>query len=94
MYLISIGAGILVGIIYALINVRSPAPPAIALVGLLGMLIGEQLVPIAKRALQGEPLSSAWFAGECIPRITGIQPQSKTTSAPGKSEGSTLGDKS
>lgn len=35
MYLMSIGAGVLVGIIYALIQVRSPAPPAIALLGLL-----------------------------------------------------------
>lgn len=42
--LVSFGAGILVGIIYALLQVRSPAPPAIALLGLLGMLIGEQVV--------------------------------------------------
>ena len=41
-YLLSLGAGLLVGILYALIKVRSPAPPAIALLGLLGMLIGEQ----------------------------------------------------
>ncbi len=41
-YLISLGAGILAGVLYGLINVRSPAPPAIALVGLLGMLVGEQ----------------------------------------------------
>ena len=26
-YLISLGAGLLVGVIYSLINVRSPAPP-------------------------------------------------------------------
>ena len=72
MYLISIAAGMLVGVIYALINVRSPAPPAIALLGLLGMLMGEQMVPIAKRVIAGEPLSSAWFAKECVPRITGV----------------------
>ena len=74
MYLISIGAGVLVGVIYALINVRSPAPPAIALLGLLGMLIGEQMVPIAKRMIEGQPLSTAWFAKECAPRITGLPP--------------------
>jgi XapX domain-containing protein len=45
LYLISLGVGILVGIIYALLQVRSPAPPVIALMGLLGMLIGEQIVP-------------------------------------------------
>jgi XapX domain-containing protein len=75
MYLMSIGAGILVGIIYGLINVRSPAPPAIALLGLLGMLIGEQVVPIAKRVANGTPLTSAWFASECVPKITGLAPQ-------------------
>ncbi|NHZ91590.1 DUF1427 family protein [Massilia sp. CCM 8733] len=73
MYLMSIGAGVLVGIIYALINVRSPAPPAIALLGLLGMLIGEQMVPIAKRVIAGEPLSITWFKSECAPKITGLQ---------------------
>ena len=48
-YLLSLGAGLLVGIIYSLLNVRSPAPPVIALVGLLGILIGEQALPVAKR---------------------------------------------
>lgn len=52
-YLLSLGAGLLVGIIYALINVRSPAPPVIALVGLLGILVGEQLPPLAKRLFGG-----------------------------------------
>lgn len=42
--IISLGAGVLVGLLYALLNVRSPAPPAIALVGLLGMLLGGALM--------------------------------------------------
>jgi len=42
--LVSFAAGVLIGVMYALLKVRSPAPPAIALVGLLGMLMGEQLV--------------------------------------------------
>ncbi|WP_312686359.1 DUF1427 family protein [Kosakonia sp.] len=42
--LISLAAGVLIGVVYALLKVRSPAPPAIALVGLLGMVLGEQLV--------------------------------------------------
>jgi XapX domain-containing protein len=41
--LTSLGAGVLVGLFYALLNVRSPAPPAIALVGLLGMILGGEL---------------------------------------------------
>src|SRR5215472_10182521 len=53
LYLISLGAGLLVGIIYSLINVRSPAPPLVALVGLLGMLAGEQIIPVGKRLLSG-----------------------------------------
>jgi XapX domain-containing protein len=74
-YLISLSAGILVGVIYGLINVRSPAPPVVALVGLLGILIGEQLVPLAKRAIQGEPVSVSWLRQDCVPRITGVAPE-------------------
>ncbi|MEI4488325.1 XapX domain-containing protein [Frigidibacter sp. MR17.14] len=45
-YLVSLGAGLLVGVIYSLLHVRSPAPPVVALVGLLGILVGEQALPI------------------------------------------------
>jgi XapX domain-containing protein len=37
----SLIAGLVVGIGYGLCGIRSPAPPAIALLGLLGMLAGE-----------------------------------------------------
>ena len=47
-YLISLAVGILVGVLYGLLGVRSPAPPTVALIGLLGMLIGEQAVPAIK----------------------------------------------
>ncbi|HWZ11994.1 MAG TPA: DUF1427 family protein [Acidobacteriaceae bacterium] len=30
-YVLSIGAGLLVGVVYSLLNVRSPAPPVVAL---------------------------------------------------------------
>ena len=43
-YLLSLVAGIGVGVAYGLISVRSPAPPIIALLGLLGMLAGEAAV--------------------------------------------------
>lgn len=76
-YLISLAAGLLVGIIYAVINVRSPAPPAIALIGLLGMLIGEQVPSIVKRLISQQPVSVSWFARECVPKITGIDPLQK-----------------
>jgi XapX domain-containing protein len=43
-FAISLGIGVLVGIAYGLLKVRSPAPPPVALVGLLGMLLGQQLI--------------------------------------------------
>lgn len=73
-YLVSLAAGLLVGGIYALLQVRSPAPPAIALVGLFGMLVGEQAVPIAKRLIAGEPVTVSWFRAECATRISGLLP--------------------
>ena len=81
MYLVSIAVGVLVGILYALLHVRSPAPPAVALLGLLGMLVGEQIVPIAKRLIDGQPLSQAWFVSECAPHITGVQPKPPVAAA-------------
>ena len=56
-YLVSLAAGVLVGVIYGLLGVRSPAPPVVALVGLAGILIGEQLVPLAKQLIAKEPIS-------------------------------------
>ena len=60
-YLLSLGAGLLVGIVYSLLNVRSPAPPVIALVGLLGILVGEQLIPLAKSLCAREPAALSWI---------------------------------
>jgi XapX domain-containing protein len=34
--------GLGVGVLYGLIRVKSPAPPIVALLGLLGMVLGEQ----------------------------------------------------
>ncbi|HEX7874310.1 MAG TPA: DUF1427 family protein [Sphingobium sp.] len=48
-YLLSLGAGLLAGFVYSLIGVRSPAPPVIALIGLAGILLGEQALPLARR---------------------------------------------
>lgn len=47
-YLASVILGVAVGIVYGLVRVRSPAPPAIALLGLLGMLVGEQAVTLVR----------------------------------------------
>jgi XapX domain-containing protein len=40
-YFFSFCIGICVGLIYAALRVKSPAPRFVALVGLLGMLLGE-----------------------------------------------------
>lgn len=43
-FLLSLAAGSVIGVLYGLLKVRSPAPPVIALVGLLGMLLGGALI--------------------------------------------------
>jgi XapX domain-containing protein len=43
-FVTSLAVGFGVGGLYALIGVRSPAPPAVALVGLLGMVLGEFVI--------------------------------------------------
>ena len=90
-YLLSLGAGLLVGVIYSLLDVRSPAPPVVALVGLLGILVGEQIIPVAKHMLDGSHLASAWRQAQCTPHIFGLLPggheqatQPKINSEPGE----------
>lgn len=50
-YLLSALTGVLVGALYGLVQVRSPAPPIVALLGLLGILVGESGV----QWLRGHP---------------------------------------
>lgn len=78
LYVISLAVGLLVGIIYAVLQVRSPAPPAIALIGLLGMLIGEQIVPSIKRLMEGEKITVSWLRSECVPKISGVEAKPKS----------------
>src|SRR5277367_6745109 len=73
-YLLSLGAGLLVGIVYSLLNVRSPAPPVVALVGLLGILVGEQIIPVAKHMMVGSHLAAAWSESHAMPHIFGLLP--------------------
>ena len=74
MYFLSLCAGLLVGVIYSLLNVRSPAPPLVALVGLLGILGGEQLIPVGKQLLAGSSLGRAWVASGCTQHLFGVLP--------------------
>ncbi|SOE95712.1 XapX domain-containing protein [Burkholderia sp. D7] len=47
-YIISLGVGFGVGLLYWFLKVQSPAPPLIALAGLLGMVLGEHAIPVVK----------------------------------------------
>jgi XapX domain-containing protein len=73
LYLLSLGAGLLVGLVYSLLNVRSPAPPVVALVGLLGILVGEQLIPFAKTLINKEPAALSWI-NQIKPHMFGHMP--------------------
>ena len=44
--------GFAVGLFYAGVRVKSPAPPLVALVGLLGMVLGEQAWPWIRHYVQ------------------------------------------
>jgi XapX domain-containing protein len=74
LYLMSLGAGVLMGVIYSLLEVRSPAPPVVALVGLLGMLAGEQIVPVGKQLLAGAELHLAWRHSKSSSHLFGMLP--------------------
>lgn len=55
-YLLSLGVGLLAGALYGLLQVRSPAPPVVALLGLLGILLGESAVPMVRSWLAPPPI--------------------------------------
>jgi XapX domain-containing protein len=80
-YTYSLAAGVLVGVIYSLLNVRSPAPPLVALIGLAGILVGEQVIPVAKQMLSGERFEAAWRLEKCAPHIFGMLPGRQTEAA-------------
>jgi XapX domain-containing protein len=83
MYIFSLLAGLLAGLIYSLIQVRSPAPPLVALVGLLGILAGEQIIPVGKQMLSGSGFHTAWQEQKCNQHMFG--------SLPGRNAGGTRG---
>jgi XapX domain-containing protein len=57
-YLVSFLMGLAVGAAYGLVQVRSPAPPMIALIGLFEMVLGQQAVDMAKRHFAPPALTS------------------------------------
>ena len=73
-YLLSLGAGLLVGVVYSLLQVRSPAPPLVALIGLLGILVGEQIVPVGKQLLNGTAFVAACDKEMAVSHVFGQLP--------------------
>jgi XapX domain-containing protein len=62
---ISFVVGLLVGVAYGLIRVKSLAPPIVALIGLLGMVLGEQAgVWLLARKVQSANVSTAHIVSE------------------------------
>jgi XapX domain-containing protein len=53
--LVSLAVGLVVGALYGVLNVRSPSPPVVALVGLLGTLMGEQIPPLVRHISTVQP---------------------------------------
>ncbi|WP_295993937.1 DUF1427 family protein [Rugamonas sp.] len=82
-YLVSLAAGLLVGLIYGVLGVRSPAPPVIALVGLLGILLGEQLPPLVRQLWQHEGTAVTWLREQVQPHCFGQLPGARDP-APGQ----------
>ncbi len=78
-YVLSLALGLLVGVIYALFQVRSPAPPVIALVGLLGILLGEQIPPLLKSLVRPQAAATSWLHHQVKPHMFGELPQCTPT---------------
>ena len=70
--------GLGVGVMYGLIRVKSPAPPIVALLGLLGMVLGEQFGTwIQTKKLDVSRAASVCLVGERYDRQFYIPPSRK-----------------
>jgi XapX domain-containing protein len=79
-YAASLALGVLVGVIYALFQVRSPAPPVIALIGLLGILLGEQIPPLVKQRWAQDGIHAPWLSDQVKPHVFGELPSGRPSS--------------
>ncbi|PVM90205.1 XapX domain-containing protein [Caulobacter endophyticus] len=73
-YILSLAAGLAVGVFYGLLQVRSPAPPVVALVGLFGILVGEQIPPLVKGFMARKPAAVSWLNHQVKPHMFGPLP--------------------
>jgi XapX domain-containing protein len=77
-YALSLAVGVLVGLIYGLLQVRSPAPPVVALLGLLGILAGEQIPAVVKHLSTPKPVQTSWLL-QVKPHMFGDLPCGRPT---------------
>jgi XapX domain-containing protein len=76
---LSFVVGLGVGVLYGLIRVKSPAPPIVALLGLLGMVLGEQFGTwIHTKKLDVSHAASVCLVGERYDRQLYNPPSRKT----------------
>src|SRR5580693_2893805 len=76
--LVSFVVGLSVGVLYGLIRVKSPAPPIVALLGLLGMVLGEQFGTwIHTKKLDVSHAASVCLVGEPYDRPLHDPPSTK-----------------
>lgn len=80
-YVLSLLAGVLAGIVYGVVDVSSPAPPIIALIGLLGILVGEQIPPTLRVCWHKAPFVRLW-SDHIKPHVFGHLPGGKRPPTP------------
>ncbi|MED4586720.1 XapX domain-containing protein [Brevibacillus choshinensis] len=49
--LVALGTGIVIGVVFQSLRIPSPAPPMLGLIGLIGMFLGQRLIPWIKLLL-------------------------------------------
>ena len=82
---LSFVVGLGVGVLYGLIRVKSPAPPIVALLGLLGMVLGEQFgIWVQTKKLDVSRAASVCLVGERYDRQL-YNPPSRKAHYPGSS---------
>ena len=71
---LSFVVGLGVGVLYGLIRVKSPAPPIVALLGLLGMVFGEQLgIWVHTKSLDIPRAATVCLVGESYNSVASIR---------------------
>lgn len=58
-YLVSLVVGFVVGLLYAALGVRPPAPPLVGLCGLLGIILGGEVLRVAPQLRNHESAASS-----------------------------------